>query len=236
MNSETMHMPVEGGELFSDDLDLISPDSDEMPDRNITPVQDQDYQQFLDTIIDAIDAAIVEQHALYITNYQNSKRKPVINPKKSPEIFIYLHANESPHTILATTEQHCLHQNLQHMINQGLLRKLRMKNPLFDVAICSLVTHLREPLPKRTLYSQDYIESRVLLNSLFNQIAKPIQLYICEQAYDRLTLTDADFPKEVKQENSSTQKRKKPTCSLKQPSTKSALQPTKQKYLTLQRS
>lgn len=204
-DNQMIHIPAEGGELFSDDLDLTSNESDEIFDRNIAPVQDQDYQQLLDTIIDTIDTAIREQHALYIKNYQNSKRKPVIDPKKSPETFLYLHADECHHTLIALTQQHCPADNLQYMINdEGLFRKLRLKNPLFDRAIGSSVDYLHEKFAKVTPLTLDSIDEPILqLDLSFNQLAQPIKTYIMEKAkHQRKTtnywLQDDDSNEKIK--------------------------------------
>lgn len=183
MDNQMIYIPTEGGELFSDDLDLISNDSAEMLDKETLPVQDEKYQQFLDTTIHTIDAALKEQHALYIENYQNTKRKPQVNAKKSPETFLYLHADESHYDIIAIIQQHCPLSDLQNMMHKGLLRNLRMKNPLFDRAICSSVNHFHEQFAKVTPHTLDSIDHPMLQqNPAFNQLAQPIKMYIMECA------------------------------------------------------
>jgi hypothetical protein len=180
-DTQMIHIPIEGGELFSDDLDLISHSSDEICDRNIAPVQDQEYQQRLDTIADIIDAAIREQHALYIWNYQNSKRKPIINPQKSPETFLYLHAEEHHYDIIRIVEQHCAPHDLLNMINKNILKLLRLKSSLFNCAINASVKNIHEYFTTVTPHTLDTIDEATQCPSI-STLQAPLAIYIMENA------------------------------------------------------
>ena len=176
-----IHIPIEGGEIF-DDLDIAPHNSDgeifdSLDEPQATPkammsaqiaVAEKELLDTVDEIANQIDAKIRKD------NPEGMKRK---------EIFVRQKMDYTCDMLARVQENSVQDYDLQQIIENGLLRKLRTKNPLFDRALTDSVRYFHKKFAEVTPETLDFIDHpKFQTNTSFNQLAEPIKTYIMQEA------------------------------------------------------
>jgi len=173
-----IHIPIEGGELF-DDLDLAPDDKtlDSLDEKHTAPKAMRSAQ------IDAAEKELLDTLDEIANQIDTEIRKDNPEGMKRKEIFVRQKMDYTCDMLTRVQENSVQDYDLQQIVENGLLRKLRAKNPLFDRAFTDSVRYFHKKFAEVTPETLDFIDHpKFQTNTSFNQLAEPIKTYIMQEA------------------------------------------------------